>query len=332
MRRTLTLCAALAITLLTGTLSGCASATRLDSWRETDSRERIVDFVARVSTPGSPEYVEPEARIAVFDNDGTLWAEQPAYFQILFAMDRIRTMAPDHPEWRTQEPYRSVLENDQKGLAAAGTKGLLEIIGQTHAGMTTDEFDAIVRDWLDTARHPTTGKRYTEMVYQPMLELLGYLRAHGFRTYIVSGGGIDFMRAFAEEVYGVPPEQVIGSRGVVSFEVRGGVPALVKQPDIDFIDDESGKPVNIHNIIGRRPIAAFGNSDGDLDMLLWTDAGTAPSLCAYVHHTDSEREWAYDRQSHIGKLDKGLDEALARDWVIIDMQQDWSEVFSALND
>lgn len=329
MRRPLALCAALALAIVTGPLTGCASTpSRLDSWRETGAREQIVDFVARVSTPGSPDFVEPAARVAVFDNDGTLWAEQPAYFQLIFAMDRIRAMAPQHPEWRTQEPFRSVLENDQKGIAAAGTKGLLAIIEQTHAGMTTDEFDGIVREWLDTARHPTTGRRYTEMVYQPMLELLDFLRANDFKVFIVSGGGLDFMRVFAEDVYGVPPERVVGSRSAVSFEMRAGTPVLVKGPKIEFMDDAAGKPVGIHTSIGRRPIAAFGNSDGDLDMLLWTDAGDGPSLCAFVHHTDAQREWAYDRQSAIGKLDRGLDEARARGWVIIDMRRDWETVFA----
>ena len=276
---------------------------------------------------GSPDFVPLAERIATFDNDGTLWAEQPLYFQFLFAIDRVKALAPQHPEWKEKEPFKFLLAGDVKGALAGGEHALLEIVAATHSSMTTEEFERIVKDWLATAKHPKTGRLYTEMVYQPMLELLAYLRANGFKTFIVSGGGIEFMRAFAEKVYGIPPEQVIGSSGKLKFELRDGKPVLVKLPEIDFIDDKAGKPVAIQKHIGRRPIAAFGNSDGDLQMLQWTAAGSGPRFCLYVHHTDAEREWAYDRKSSIGRLDKGLDEAKARGWTVVSMKDDWQSIY-----
>jgi phosphoglycolate phosphatase-like HAD superfamily hydrolase len=299
----------------------------LPSWNEGASKQSIVDFVTRVTDPASPDFVTEPERIATFDNDGTLWAEQPMYFQLLFAIDRVKAMAPEHPEWTTQQPFKAVLDGDMEALAAGGEHGLLELGMATHGGMTTVEFEAIVRNWLATAKHPTTDRPYTEMVYQPMLELLDYLRANGFKTFIVSGGGIEFMRPWVEEVYGIPPEQVVGSSIKTKFEMRDEAPVLVRLPELDFIDDKEGKPVGIHSHIGRRPIAAFGNSDGDLQMLQWTAAGDGPSLCLYVHHTDAEREWAYDRESHIGRLDKGLGEAAERGWTVVDMKNDWKVVF-----
>lgn len=266
-------------------------------------------------------------RIAVFDNDGTLWAEQPMYFQFFFALDRVKALAPEHPEWKDKEPFASVLKGDMKAVLSGGEKALLEIVTATHAGMTTEEFEKVVKDWVGTARHPTTNRPYTEMVYQPMLELLAYFRANGFKTFIVSGGGIEFMRAFAEEVYGIPPEQVIGSSGKTKFEMREGVPTIVKLPELNFNDDKEGKPVAINQHIGRRPIAAFGNSDGDLAMLQWTAGGKGAHFCMYVHHTDADREWAYDRTSHIGKLDKGLDAAASGGWTVVDMKSDWKSIF-----
>ena len=286
-----------------------------------------MDFVARVSDPASPAFVPEAERIAVFDNDGTLWSEQPAYFQLLFAVDRVKALAPEHPEWKTKQPFKAVLDGDMEALAAGGEHGLLELVMATHGGMTTVEFEAIVRNWLATARHPTTDRPYTEMVYQPMLEVLDYLRANGFKTFIVSGGGIEFMRPWTEEVYGIPPQQVVGSSIKTAFEMRDDGPVLVRLPELAFIDDKEGKPVGIHSHIGRRPIAAFGNSDGDLQMLQWTAAGEGPSLCLYVHHTDADREWAYDRESHIGRLDRGLDEAAERGWTVVSMKDDWKTIF-----
>jgi phosphoglycolate phosphatase-like HAD superfamily hydrolase len=269
----------------------------------------------------------PQAeRIAVFDNDGTLWSEQPMYFQLAFALDSVKALAPQHPEWRTTQPFQAVLENDMGALARSGKQGLFELVLTTHAGMTTDEFDAEVRAWLASARHPTTGRRYTEMVYQPMLELLDCLRAAGFKTYIVSGGGIDFMRVFAEEVYGVPPEQVIGSRIKTEFETSAAQPVIRRLPQVEFIDDGAGKPIAIQKSIGRRPVLAAGNSDGDLEMLQWTAAGPGAHLLLIVHHTDGEREWAYDRESRIGRLDEALDEGQRRGWTVVDIKRDWRAV------
>ncbi|ACV33556.1 MAG: haloacid dehalogenase-like hydrolase [Candidatus Accumulibacter sp.] len=301
----------------------------LPSWNDTASRRAIVEFVEKVTHEASPNYVPAPERIATFDNDGTLWAEQPMYFQAFFIVDRIKALAPKHPEWTTQEPFASVLKGDMKAALAGGEKALLEMVMATHAGMSTAEFEQIVKDWIATAKHPKTGRPFTEMVYQPMLELLAYLRANGFKTYIVSGGGIEFMRPWTEKVYGVPPEQVIGSSIKTKYEIRDGKPVLVRLPEINFIDDKAGKPVGINQQIGRRPIAAFGNSDGDLQMLQWTTAGAGPRFALIVHHTDAEREWAYDRKSHIGKLDKALDEAQARGWTVVDMRRDWKTVFAA---
>jgi phosphoserine phosphatase len=268
-------------------------------------------------------------RIATFDNDGTLWSEQPIYFQFAFVLDRVKALAPQHPEWKTQQPFKAVLDGDAAGLDAAGEKGFLELLLATHTGMTTDEFAKTVADWLQTARHPRFKRPYTDLVYKPMLELLAYLRASGFKTFIVSGGTVEFMRVFAERVYGIPPEQVIGTRLVTKFQMgRDGKPVLLREPKIDHIDDGPGKPVAINQIIGRRPILAFGNSDGDQQMLEWTAAGGGARFMGLVHHTDAEREWSYDRQSHIGKLDKALDEAQSRGWVVVDMKQSWKVIYS----
>jgi phosphoserine phosphatase len=286
----------------------------LPSWNDTAPKRAIVKFVADARA------IPPAEKIAVFDNDGTLWAEQPVYFQLAFALDRIKALAPQHPEWKTTEPYKSVLAGDTKAVMASGEKGLAQIIAETHAGMTTDEFAKIVRDWTATAKHPRFGKPYIECVYAPMLELMSYLRANGFKTFIVSGGGVEFMRAFAEKVYGIPPEQVIGSSIVTKWELRGGTPVLVNEAKVEFVDDKEGKPVGINRFIGRRPIFAFGNSDGDQQMLQWTAAGSGPRFMGIVHHTDAEREWAYDRTSHIGKLDKAWDEAMAKGWIVVDMK------------
>ena len=303
------------------------AADPLPSWNEGSARRAVVAFVETVTREGGPGYVAPAERIGTFDNDGCLWAEQPMYFQAFFLFDRIKALAPKHPEWKDKEPFASVLRGDVKAALAGGEPGLVEMAMATHAGMTSEEFDTIVTDWIGTAKHPKTGRLYTEMVYQPMIELLAYLRANGFKTFIVSGGGIEFMRPWAERVYGIPPEQVVGSSIKTKFELRDGKPVLVRLPEINFIDDKAGKPVGIQMHIGRRPIAAFGNSDGDLQMLQWTAAGPGNRFCLYVHHTDAEREWAYDRESHIGRLDQGLDEARARGWTVVDMKADWKRVF-----
>jgi hypothetical protein len=305
-----------------------AQSDPLPSWNDGPAKQAIVGFVGKVTKQGSPDFVPEAERIATFDNDGTLWAEQPMYFQLLFALDRVRALAPKHPEWKTKKPFRAALEGDMKALAAAGEKGLLTLVMATHAGMTTAEFEGIVKQWIATARHPTTHRPYTRMVYQPMLELLAYLRANGFKTFIVSGGGIEFMRPWSHEVYGIPPEQVVGSSIKTKFELRDGKPVLVRLPELNFIDDKEGKPVGINEHIGRRPIFAFGNSDGDLQMLQWTAAGSGASFMGIVHHTDAKREWAYDRKSHIGRLDKALDEARAKGWTVVDMKDDWKRIFS----
>jgi len=299
----------------------------LPSWNDGAAKQSIFDFVVRVTDSASPAFVSEPERIAVFDNDGTLWSEQPMYFQVVFTVDRVKALAPEHPEWKSTQPFQAVLEGDMKTLAATGEHGLLELGMATHAGMTTEEFETVVTEWLATARHPTTGRPYTEMVFQPMLELLDYLRANGFKTYIVSGGGIEFMRPWTEAVYGIPPEQVVGSSIKVAYEVRDTEPSIVRLPEIDFIDDKAGKPVGIHRHIGRRPIAAFGNSDGDFQMLEWTTAGEGARLGVLIHHTDAEREWAYDRDSHIGQLNRGLDEASARGWTVVSMKDDWSRIY-----
>jgi len=304
-----------------------SSGDALPSWNKGKAKQAIVDFVNAVSDPNSSDYVKPGERMATFDNDGTLWSEQPYYFQLQFAMDRVKALSADHPEWKENRLFQAVLDNDIKTVLSFGEHGLLELVMATHAGVTTEEFSQIVKEWIHTAKHPKINKLYKEMVYQPMLELLDYLRANGFKTYIVSGGGIDFMRPWTEEVYGIPGEQVVGSSGKVKFEIRNGQPVLVKIPEINFIDDKEGKPVGIHQYIGKRPIAAFGNSDGDLQMLQWTAAGRGNRLMLYIHHTDAEREWAYDRESHIGRLDEGLDEAKLKGWVLVDMKNDWNRIY-----
>ena len=302
-------------------------ADPLPSWNDTAPKQAILTFVERVTKAGSPYLVPPAERIATFDNDGTLWAEQPIYFQLAFALDRVKALAPLHPEWKDKEPFASLLKGDLKGALAGGEAAIFEIVTVTHSGMTTVEFEQIVQDWIATARHPVTKRLYSEMVYQPMLELLAYLRANGFKTFIVSGGGIDFMRVFAERVYGVPPEQTIGSSGKLDFELRDGKPVLMKMPELNFNDDKNGKPVGIQIHIGRQPIAAFGNSDGDLQMLEWARAGAGVRFALLVHHTDAEREWAYDRTSSIGRLDKALDVAQAEGWTVVDMKNDWKTIF-----
>lgn len=299
----------------------------LPSWKDGPAKRSILDFVARVTEPGSHDYVPPAERISTFDNDGTLWSERPFPFQVAFALDQIKAMAPKHPEWRDNEPFKSVLAGDLKGLLSGGYHSLIAIVAATHSGMTTDEFAAVVADWVATARHPATGRRFTEMVFQPMLELLAYLRANDFKTFIVSGGGVEFIRAFAEATYGVPPEQVIGSSGKLKFEIRDNVPTLSKLSEIELVNDNVEKPAAIQKYIGRRPIAAFGNSDGDLEMLQWTAAGKGARLALIVHHDDAEREWAYDRQPSIGQLDKALDEAIGNGWTVVGMRDDWHRIF-----
>jgi hypothetical protein len=300
----------------------------LPSWNEGATKARILAFVGAVTEPGGKDFVAPAVRVAVFDNDGTLWAEQPVYFQAFFIMDRIKALSPKHPEWKTQEPYASLLKGDMKAVLAGGEKTLMQLLMTTHAGMSTEEFKQIVSDWIATARHPKTGRLLTEMTYQPMKELLAYLRANGFKTFIVSGGGIEFMRPWAERVYGVPPEQVIGSSIQATYQLRNGQPVLLRLPEVNFINDKAGKPVGIHQHIGRRPIAAFGNSDGDYEMLVWTTSAPGARLGLIVHHDDAEREYAYDRKSPIGRLDRGLNEAGPRGWTVVSMKSDWKTVFS----
>jgi phosphoserine phosphatase len=314
---------------LAAALLATAAADPLPSWNNTAPKQAITGFVGKVTTGGSADYVPQAERIAVFDNDGTLWSEQPLYFQAVFIFDRIKALAPEHPEWKEKEPFASVLKGDLKAALAGGEKVLLEMAMATHAHTTSEEFEKIVGDWITTAKHPKTGLLYSEMVYQPMLELLAYLRANGFKTFIVSGGGIEFMRVFAEKVYGIPPEQVIGSSIRTKYEVRDGVPVIARLPELNFYDDKDGKPVAIHQHIGRRPIAAFGNSDGDFQMLEWTTAGKGARLGVIVHHTDAEREVAYDRESHIGKLAKGLDAANDKGWTVISMKDDWARIHPA---
>ena len=299
----------------------------LPSWNEGPSKQAILDFVARVVDKRSPDFVPMEERIAVFDNDGTLWSEQPMYFQFAFAVDRIKALADRHPEWKEKEPFKSVLKGDVKAALAGGERSVAELMAASHAGMTTEEFDAIAKEWLAAARHPRFKRPYSELVYQPMLEVLSFLRSSGFTTFIASGGGADFIRAFAERVYGIPPQQVVGSTGKLKFEMREGRPVLLKLPEIDFVDDGPGKPAGIHKFIGRRPIMAFGNSDGDLQMLQWTTAGHGPRLGLIVRHTDGDREWAYDRESSIGRLKKALDEAPKSGWIVTDMKKEWKVIY-----
>ena len=307
--------------------AAAVNAATLQSWNSGAAKDALTGFVARVSTAGGPDFVPVDERIAVFDNDGTLWGEQPVYTQLAFALDRVKALAPRHPEWTGRQPFQSVIDGDMKGVMASGEKGMVELIGATHSGMSTDEFAGIVSEWIGSARHQKTGRPYTEMVYQPMLEVLAYLRANGFKTYIVSGGGVEFMRPWAERVYGIPPEQVVGSRAKLEYRSQAKSPTLLRRPEIDLVDDRAGKPVGIQQQIGRRPIAAFGNSDGDFEMLEWTTAGAGQRLGMVVHHTDAEREWAYDRDSHIGTLARALDEAPARGWVVVDMKNDWRRIY-----
>ena len=308
-------------------MSAVDSRQTLPGWRDGAAKRAILDFVARVTTAGHPDFVPPADRIAVFDNDGTLWAEQPVPVQAFFVLDRIRALAPEHPEWRDQQPYKGALEGDAKAVMAAGMEGLAKLVMATHAGMTTEAFAALVRDWIAAARHPRFGRAYTELVYQPMLELLALLRANGFKTFIVSGGGIEFMRTFSEEVYGIPPEQVIGSTIVTKYVVDGGAPRLLREAELLFYDDKEGKPVAINAHIGRRPIAAFGNSDGDFAMLEWATSGPGARFGLIVHHDDAEREFAYDRDAGLARLVRGLEEGPGRGWTIVSMKADWETIF-----
>jgi len=299
----------------------------LSAWNDGPVKQRIVAFVAAVTDAGSTNFVPPGERIAVFDNDGTLWAERPIYVQLAFALDRVKTLAPSHPEWKTEPPFDAVLKGDLKTVAESGDKGLVQILTATNTGMTTSAYTQAVADWIAHAEHPRFKRPYTDLVYRPMLELLAYLRDNGFKPYIVSGGTVEFMRPWSERAYGIPPEQVIGTTFVTTFHTRqDGVPTLLREPKIDFVDDGPGKPVAIQKFIGRRPIFAFGNSDGDQQMLEWTVAGPGVRFAGLVHHTDAQREWAYDRMSHIGRLDKALDEAKAKNWAVVDMEQDWKRV------
>lgn len=307
-------------------------ADPLPSWNQGANKDAIIRFVTAVTDQETTTFVPPPERIATFDNDGTLWSEQPIYFQLYFALEQVRTMAASHPEWATTEPFKSAIAGDMQGVMAGGQRALMQILAAAHSGMTAEEFAVSARRWAASARHPQTGMKFTEMVYQPMLELLDYLRANGFKTYIVSGGGIDFMRAFTEEVYGIPPEQVVGTTGKVSFSMDNGIPMISKEPEIALIDDKEGKPVGIYQYIGRRPLLAGGNSDGDLQMLQYTTIArdgedSTPRLGIIIHHTDAQREYAYDRESHAGRLDQALDEAPQRGWLVIDMQKDWNRIY-----
>jgi phosphoserine phosphatase/2'-5' RNA ligase len=301
----------------------------LPSWNEGPTKTAIKKFVADVTTPGGPNFVPAHQRIATFDNDGTLWCEMPIYTQCAFAIDRVKQLAPEHPEWKDKQPFKAALENDMKAVIASGELGLVEIVMATHTGITPEKFESIVREWLATARHPRFKRPYTSLAYQPMLELLAYLRANEFKTFIVSGGGIEFMRPWTERVYGIPPYQVVGSSVATKYEMRGDTPILMREPKIDFIDDKQGKPIGINKFIGRRPIAAFGNSDGDYEMLRWTTAGDDPRFGLIVHHTDAVREYAYDFPSPVGQLKHALDEASQRGWSIADMKRDWKVIFPA---
>lgn len=316
----------LVTTLIVANLAIAQPTDPLPSWNEGNSKQSIVDFVEKVTTQG-PDFVPPSERIATFDNDGTLWAEQPMYTQLAFALARVKELAPLHPQWQTQEPFASLLKGDMKGALAGGNESIGAMIMATHTGMSSEEFKKIVVDWIAVAKHPVTQRPYTEMVYQPMLEVLAYLRANDFKTFIVSGGSIDFMRPWTEAVYGIPPEQVVGSSVKAKFEMRDGKAVVVRLPELDFNDDKEGKPVAINLHIGHRPIAAFGNSDGDLQMLQYAASGEGARFALYVHHTDAEREWAYDRKSSIGHFDKGLDEAQAKGWTVVDMKKDWKVIY-----
>jgi phosphoserine phosphatase len=317
----------LVLILMVQAVAQAAPPQVLPSWNEGPSRDAIVEFVRRVTTQGDRDFVPVSGRIAVFDNDGTLWSEKPVPFQVLFVFDRVKALAPLHPEWQTTEPFASVLKGDLAGVASSGEKGVLALVAATHAGMTTDEFSKAVSEWITTAKHPKTGVRFTDMVYQPMLELLDYLRANGFKTFIVSGGGVEFMRPWAERVYGIPPEQVIGSSGKLKLETRNGQPVLVKLAELDLMDDKEGKPAGIQSRIGRRPIAAFGNSDGDLQMLQWTMSGPGRRFALFVHHDDTVREFAYDRDDTLQTFSAGWDEAIARGWIVVSMKNDWKAIY-----
>jgi phosphoserine phosphatase len=322
----------LAILVLVGAACRCACAQDpLPSWNDGPHKSAIVDFVAKVTTEGGSDFVPPAERIAVFDNDGTLWCEQPMYVQFAFVLDRVKQLAPANPDFATTEPFQGILTGSLKQLFSGGAKAMVDLVTVTHANTTVDQFEKIVRDWLATARHPRFNRPYTELIYQPMLEVLAYLRANGFKTYIVSGGGVEFMRPWTEQAYGIPPEQVIGSSIAMQYEMRDGKPELRRLPKVHFINDKAGKPVSIQNAIGRRPIFAFGNSDGDFEMLQWTTTPQGPDdgprLGLLVHHTDAEREYAYDRDSHFGRLSRGLDEGPKLGWVIVDMKADWKAVF-----
>jgi len=299
----------------------------LPSWNDGPTKQAIVDFVTKVSEPESGDYVPIKDRIATFDNDGTLWLEQPMYTQLAFALDRVKELAPEHPEWKDTQPFKAVLEGDMKALAASGEKGIAQVVAATHAGMSPEEFQTIVGDWLAAAKDKRFERGYTKLVYQPMLELLAYLRGKGFTTYIVSGGGIEFVRNFSEAVYGIPPAQVVGSSIKTKYEEVDGKPTLIRLPEVNFIDDKEGKPVGINEYIGQRPIAVFGNSDGDYQMLDWATSGEGPRLGLIVHHTDAEREYAYDRESSVGRLDKALTDAPTKGWILVDMKNDWKEIF-----
>ena len=303
----------------------------LPSWNDGPTKQAIEAFVKKVTDKDGPDYVPPADRIAVFDNDGNLWAEKPVYFQLLFAIDRVKAMAPEHPEWKDKQPFKAAIEGDMEALAASGKKGLIELLAASHTGMSTAEFREAVTEWVETAKHPRFKRRYTELVYQPMLELLEYLRSNGFATYIVSGGGIEFVRVWSEPVYGIPPAQVVGSSIKTEYKIVDGEPRIMRLPEVNFIDDKEGKPVGINQHIGKRPIFASGNSDGDFQMLEWTTAGDGPRFGLIVHHTDADREYAYDRDSHVGKLDKALDAAADKGWVVIDMKNDWKEMFPPAN-
>jgi phosphoglycolate phosphatase-like HAD superfamily hydrolase len=321
----------LALISIVARCSLSAAQDPLPSWNDGPVKSSITKFVDKVTTEGGPDFVRPAERIATFDNDGTLWCEQPMYFQMMFAFDRIKALAPDHPEWKDQEPFKAVLTNDLQAFGATGQKGLLEVIATTHAGMTVEKFHAIVRKWMHTARHPRFDRPYDQLTYQPMHELLVYLRSKGFKTFIVSGGGVEFMRPWAPKAYGIPPQQIVGSSGVVKFKMRDGTPVLLKEAKVEFIDDGPGKPVGINRFIGRRPVMAFGNSDGDLEMLQWTTEGEPdrklPGFALIVHHTDAVREYAYDRDSKVGRLDKAWDEGIKKGWTIVDMKNDWKQIF-----
>ena len=303
------------------------AADPLSSWTGGTAKTAIQEFVAAVTNENGKDYVEPAERIAVFDHDGTLWVEYPMYTQILFAFERVKELAPQHPEWKTTQPFKALLEGDTKTVGASGMKGLMEIVVATHSGMTAAEFEAEASEWLATAKHPRFDRLYSEAIYQPQLELLAYLRANGFKTFIVSGGGIQFMRPITEKNYGIPPDQVVGSSAVTEFQMKGGKPALVRQPKIDFVNDKAGKPVGIYEHIGQRPILAFGNSDSDMQMIEYTVAGEGRRLGLFVHHTDADREYAYDRKSHVGTLDEALDQADANGWIVVDMKKDWQTIF-----